>query len=132
MVISQLNLKWINISSLFHYCFQLVCHWYLVEGVSRQMESFREGFEVVFPLSQLSMFYPEELDAVFCGHPTGWDVKTLMECCRPDHGYTAESKAIRYLFQVLSDYTSQEQRDFVQFVTGSPRLPVGGEFVYTV
>uniref|UniRef100_A0A1B6CDK3 E3 ubiquitin-protein ligase n=1 Tax=Clastoptera arizonana TaxID=38151 RepID=A0A1B6CDK3_9HEMI len=105
---------------------KLVCHWYLIEGVSRQMESFREGFESVFPLSQLSLFYPEELDAVFCGHPTGWDVKTLIECCRLDHGYTSESKAVKYLFQVLSNYTSQEQRDFVQFVTGSPRLPVGG------
>lgn len=91
------------------------------------MESFREGFEVVFPLSQLSMFYPEELDAVFCGHPTGWDMKTLIECCRPDHGYSAESQSIRYLFKILSDYCPQEQRDFVQFVTGSPRLPVGGQ-----
>lgn len=104
-------------------------HWYLLEGVNRQMESFREGFEVVFPLQSLAMFYPEELDAIFCGHPTGWDVKTLMECCRPDHGYTSESRAIRFLFQILSEYNPQEQRDFVQFVTGSPRLPVGGIFI---
>ena len=45
----------------------MVCHWLLVEGVSRQMEALREGFETVFPLQQLQMFYPEELDAVFCG-----------------------------------------------------------------
>lgn len=115
----------VTIHNLDDYC-KLVTHWYLIEGVSRQMESFREGFEVVFPLQSLSMFYPEELDAIFCGHPTGWDVKTLMECCRPDHGYTSESRAIRYLFQILSEYNPQEQRDFVQFVTGSPRLPVGG------
>jgi len=38
-----------------------------VEGVNRQMESFREGFETVFPLSHLRMFYPEEMEAVFCG-----------------------------------------------------------------
>lgn len=44
-----------------------MCHWLLVEGVSRQMEALREGFETVFPLQQLQMFYPEELDAVFCG-----------------------------------------------------------------
>ena len=31
------------------------------------MEALREGFEAVFPLQQLHMFYPEELDAVFCG-----------------------------------------------------------------
>lgn len=56
----------------------------------------------------------------------GWDVKTLMDCCRPDHGYTADSRAIRFLFEVLSSYNREEQRMFVQFLTGSPRLPVGG------
>ncbi|KAG8229177.1 hypothetical protein J437_LFUL009894 [Ladona fulva] len=125
---------------------KLVSHWFLVEGVSRQMEALREGFEAVFPLAQLQMFYPEELEAVFCGSSSllpsplagsggslsgnlsstnGWDTKTLMECCRPDHGYTPDSRAIRFLFEILSQYDRDEQRLFVQFVTGSPRLPVG-------
>lgn len=110
---------------------RLVTHWYLYEGVSRQMEALREGFESVFPLHQLRMFYPEELEAVFCGSSQdaiqGWDVKTLMECCKPDHGYTPDSRAIRFLFEVLSCYDREEQRLFVQFLTGSPRLPVGGK-----
>lgn len=115
-----------------HQYISLVNHWLLFEGVSRQMESLREGFESVFPVSNLKMFQPEELEAVFCGSPrdsiSGWDIKTLMDCCRPDHGYTADSKAIRFLFEVLSSYDRDEQRSFVQFLTGSPRLPVGGTF----
>ena len=43
---------------------KLVSHWLLIEGVSGQMESVREGFESVFPLTSLQMFYPEELDQV--------------------------------------------------------------------
>ena len=39
----------------------------LVGGVHRQMESWREGFDIVFPSSSLRMFYPEELEMVFCG-----------------------------------------------------------------
>nr|XP_022913625.1 E3 ubiquitin-protein ligase TRIP12 isoform X2 [Onthophagus taurus] len=113
-----------------HQYVSLVSHWYLYEGVQRQMESLREGFESVFPLQNLRMFQPEELEAVFCGSPrdtvTGWDVKTLMECCRPDHGYNADSRAIGFLFEILSSYDREEQRMFVQFLTGSPRLPVGG------
>ncbi|KAL3281120.1 hypothetical protein HHI36_004342 [Cryptolaemus montrouzieri] len=109
---------------------RLVTHWMLVEGVSRQMESLREGFESVFPLHNLRLFFPDELESVFCGSPkdslSGWDVKTLMECCRPDHGYNADSRAIRFLFEVLSSYEREQQRLFVQFLTGSPRLPVGG------
>lgn len=31
------------------------------EGVRRQMEAFREGFESVFSLSQLKIFYPDEV-----------------------------------------------------------------------
>jgi len=38
-----------------------------VGGVSRQMEAWREGFDSVFPSSALKMFYPEELEMVFCG-----------------------------------------------------------------
>ncbi|XP_047369481.1 E3 ubiquitin-protein ligase TRIP12 isoform X3 [Vespa velutina] len=108
---------------------KLVTHWFLYEGVFRQMEAFREGFESVFPPAQLRLFFPEELEAVFCGHTQGggqWDTKTLLECCRTDHGYTPDSRAIRFLFEVLSKYNSEEQRQFIQFVTGSPRLPVGG------
>ena len=92
------------------------------------MESFREGFESVFSLTRLNMFYAEELEKVFCGSQTAWDPKTLMESFRPDHGYTTDSKAIQSLFEVLSAYTIQEQRDFLRFVTGSPRLPVGGMY----
>lgn len=154
--------------------------------MSRQFESFREGFESVFPLHHLQYFYPEEvsctrpltcsrfvslsafssvnhlcvclsqLDQLLCGSKSEtWDVKTLMECCRPDHGYTHDrytisfysikndhlilylypaykivsvcSRAVRFLFEVLSSFDAEQQRLFLQFVTGSPRLPVGGE-----
>jgi E3 ubiquitin-protein ligase TRIP12 len=119
-----------------HLYVKLVTHWILVEGVSRQMESLREGFESVFPLQNLRVFQPEELEAVFCGSPrdsiAGWDIKTLMECCKPDHGYTPDSRAIRFLFEVLSSYDREEQRMFVQFLTGSPRLPVGGKWTRAV
>lgn len=94
------------------------------------MEAFREGFESVFPPAHLRLFFADELEPVFCGHAQSggkWDPKTLSECCRTDHGYTPDSRAIRFLFQIIAEYSSEEQRQFIQFVTGSPRLPVGGE-----
>ena len=36
----------------------LVSHWMLIEGVSTQMESLREGFNSVFPIVSLQMFFP--------------------------------------------------------------------------
>ncbi|XP_058890460.1 E3 ubiquitin-protein ligase TRIP12-like isoform X2 [Acipenser ruthenus] len=116
----------VNIHNLEEYL-RLVVYWTLNEGVSRQFESFREGFESVFPLQHLQYFYPEELDQLLCGSKSEtWDVKTLMECCRPDHGYTHDSRAVKFLFEILSSFDAEHQRLFLQFVTGSPRLPVGG------
>uniref|UniRef100_A0A674PGD2 E3 ubiquitin-protein ligase n=1 Tax=Takifugu rubripes TaxID=31033 RepID=A0A674PGD2_TAKRU len=101
---------------------RLVVYWTLNEGVSRQFESFREGFESVFPLHHLQYFYPEELEQLLCGSKSEtWDVKTLMECCRPDHGYTHDSRAVRFLFEVMSGFDAEQQRLFLQFCHRQPQ-----------
>lgn len=106
---------------------KLLRHWTLREGVRRQMEAFRSGFEAIVPLHYLRIFYPEELDALFCGSGYQiWDVRMLMDACKTDHGFTHESVQIKYLFEILSSYNADEQRKFLQFITGSPRLPYGG------
>ena len=37
-----------------------------------------------------------------------------------------DSKSVRNLLQVMSELTPPQRRDFLQFVTGSPKLPIGG------
>lgn len=39
-----------------------------------------------------------------------------------------DSKTVKNLLQVMSEYTPAERRDFLQFTTGSPKLPIGGMF----
>uniref|UniRef100_A0A182UFT1 E3 ubiquitin-protein ligase n=1 Tax=Anopheles melas TaxID=34690 RepID=A0A182UFT1_9DIPT len=121
----------VTINNLHQYI-SLVTHWFLAEGVSRQFEALREGFDTVFPMSRLQMFYPEELENVFCGSGIGgtnqqrWDVRMLAESCRTDHGFNQDSPAIQFFYDILATYNRDEQRLFLQFVTGSPRLPTGG------
>ena len=43
---------------------------------------------------------------------------TLSRACSP---------AIEWLFQIMQSFDDLEQRQFLQFVTGSPKLPVGGK-----
>lgn len=106
---------------------KLLRYWTLNEGVRRQMEAFRAGFESIVPLHYLRIFYPEELNSLFCGSGyQPWDVRMLMDACKTDHGFTHESLQIKYLFEILSSYNAEEQRKFLQFITGSPRLPYGG------
>ena len=67
----------VNLDNLASYV-SLVSHWMLVEGVSTQMEAVRDGFNSVFPISSLSMFYHDELDQIFCGTVKtflAWDYK---------------------------------------------------------
>ena len=50
----------------------------------------------------------------------------LSDSCKPDHGYTVDSESVKNLFFIMSEYSEEEQRAFLQFVTGCPRLPIGG------
>lgn len=116
----------VTIDNLENYI-NLVCNWSLNEGVVKQMEAFKDGFNSVFDLTSLKLFYPEELQQLFCGASyKSWDIKMLMDSCKTDHGFTHESRAIRFLFEILSSYDAEKQRKFLQFLTGSPRLPIGG------
>lgn len=51
----------------------------------------------------------------------------LSDAIKADHGYTMESTAVKNLLEVLSEMSMQEKREFLQFTTGSPRLPIGGK-----
>jgi E3 ubiquitin-protein ligase TRIP12 len=50
----------------------------------------------------------------------------LIDSIKADHGYNLDSKSVQNLLQIMSRLTLQERRDFLQFVTGSPKLPIGG------
>lgn len=54
----------------------------------------------------------------------------LTDSIRADHGFNMDSKSVRNLLQVMSELSITERRDFLQFVTGSPKLPIGGEYLF--
>ena len=54
----------------------------------------------------------------------------LLDSVKADHGYSIDSRSVRNLLQILSGFTLLERRDFLQFVTGSPKLPIGGKLTY--
>lgn len=53
-----------------------------------------------------------------------------MDSIKADHGFNMDSKSVRNLLQVMSELTPAERRDFLQFTTGSPKLPIGGELIF--
>ncbi|KAI0887946.1 uncharacterized protein GGS22DRAFT_154627 [Annulohypoxylon maeteangense] len=98
----------------------------LSRGVKRQVEAFRGGFSQVFPYSALSAFTPDELVALFGRVEEDWSLETLMDSIKADHGFNMDSRTVRNLLQTMSELTATQRRDFLQFTTGSPKLPIGG------
>eukprot|EP00761_Pharyngomonas_kirbyi_P012192 gb/GECH01012219.1/.p1 GENE.gb/GECH01012219.1/~~gb/GECH01012219.1/.p1 ORF type:complete len:1516 (+),score=395.49 gb/GECH01012219.1/:1-4548(+) len=103
-----------------------VVHVMLHSGVKHQLESFKKGFSSVFPVESLQVFSVNELEELLFGSFEEWNISTLMEGTSCDHGYSHNSQAINMLFEVLLEMTKSERRMFLRFVTGSPKLPVGG------
>ena len=68
---------------------------------------------------------PENREDTWCTSALGSHSEILSKCSVL-HRYTAESTAIRYFLEVISELDSSDQRRFLRFVTGSPRLPPGG------
>ncbi|KAL1955735.1 hypothetical protein VTO42DRAFT_8133 [Malbranchea cinnamomea] len=98
----------------------------LVSGVKPQLEAFRAGFSQVFPYSALKAFTADELVMLFGQMEEDWSIETLMDSIKADHGFNMDSRTVRNLLETMSQFTLQERRDFLQFVTGSPKLPIGG------
>ncbi|KAF2485435.1 hypothetical protein BDY17DRAFT_293599 [Neohortaea acidophila] len=95
-------------------------------GVQRQVDAFRAGFSQVFPYSALRAFTPDELVMLFGRVDEDWSLETLMDSIKADHGYNLDSRSVRNLLQFMSELSPQTKRDFLQFITGSPKLPIGG------
>ncbi|XP_068639280.1 E3 ubiquitin-protein ligase UPL3-like [Aristolochia californica] len=95
-------------------------------GIMQQIEAFRAGFNQVFDITSLQIFSPHELDYLLCGRRELWEAESLVDHIKFDHGYTAKSPAIVNLLEIMGEFTPEQQRALCQFVTGAPRLPIGG------
>lgn len=99
----------------------------LLSGVKHQFEAFEKGFDQVFPIENLNIFSVEELERLIYGSDESkWEMQTLLENTRCDHGFSHNSPVVQFLLELMTEFNSEEQRKFLLFVTGSPRLPLGG------
>lgn len=105
---------------------ELVISETLGRGIEEQLRAFIEGFSRVFSYENLLILSPDELVNFFGRGEEDWSLETLYRTVNVDHGYTMESPTIHDLLSIMSGFTTQERRLFSQFLTGSPKLPIGG------
>ena len=101
---------------------------YLLIQTKNIVTAFKEGFETVFPIKHLKCFTSVELEEVLCGSETdnNWDSETLENNIHTNHGYTKNSNNYKYLIKFLTSLNALDRKTFILFVTGCPRLPIGG------
>ncbi|WFD28071.1 HECT-type E3 ubiquitin transferase [Malassezia nana] len=109
-----------------HDYIQAIIDMCLAEGIAPQLDAFREGFDGVLPLVALDVFQSKELVTLFGQSQEDWDLATLQRTVVPDHGFTSESSHFQDLLAILASFSLDERRTLLQWLTGSPRLPVGG------
>lgn len=115
----------VNSKNLHDYV-ERVLDYVLGTGIERQLNNFIDGFSKVFPYTSLLLLTPEEI-VQMCGRTKeDWSSETLYSSLVADHGYTMDSATIHDLICVISTFNDQERRLFLQFLTGSPKLPIGG------
>lgn len=98
----------------------------LQSGIESLIRAFRAGFNTIFPVSAMASFTAEELVMLFGNTDEDWSESTLLSAIKPDHGYSSESSTFHDLISIMSSYTLSERREFLQWLTGSPKLPIGG------
>ncbi|WVR06423.1 hypothetical protein IAU60_003454 [Kwoniella sp. DSM 27419] len=98
----------------------------LGSGVAQQVKAFQAGFSMVFPIQDMRIFSPDELGLLFGNADEDWSRETLEQALKADHGYNLDSRSVQNLVEIMTTYDKQERRQFLQFITGAPKLPIGG------
>ncbi|KAK4050250.1 Ubiquitin fusion degradation protein 4 [Microbotryomycetes sp. JL201] len=104
----------------------LVLEWTVSRGVEKPLQEFKSGFSNVFSVRDMQSFTPAELVMLTSALDEDWTVECLTNSTKADHGFTMDSRPVKDLLSIMSEFSMSERREFLSFTTGSPRLPIGG------
>ena len=99
-------------------------HYRLYECIKTQIDAFLQGFHDLVPKNLIKIFDYKELELMISGLPT-IDIEDLKDNVIYKN-YNQHSQVIRWLWEVLEEFKNSERAEFLQFVTGSSKVPVEG------
>ncbi|KAI9319767.1 hypothetical protein BX666DRAFT_1916034 [Dichotomocladium elegans] len=98
----------------------------LNQQIREQTQAFIRGFRAIIPEGWVKVFSPPELQRVISGEDKDFDVVDLRRHTEYQNGYFDQHPIIRSLWQIVEDFSSDEKRAFLKFVTSCPKPPLGG------
>jgi ubiquitin-protein ligase E3 A len=104
----------------------LYVNWKLNQSIQTQFDSFFNGFKMVLSDQQnLNLFRPEELELLICGNPV-FDFEELENYTKYSNGFSKKHSVIINFWECVHEFTQEEKKKFLQFCTGSDRIPIKG------
>jgi E3 ubiquitin-protein ligase HUWE1 len=103
---------------------KLLCAAKMTKNIQAQIEAFKTGFHEMVPAKIVSIFDSKELELLISGLPTVdlEDLKANTEY----HNFTKDSEVIKWFWEVMENFSREERAEFIQFVTGSSKVPIEG------
>jgi E3 ubiquitin-protein ligase HUWE1 len=103
---------------------RLLAHHMMTRAIRAQIESFLDGFYDLVPPELITIFTPTELELLICGLP---DVNVEELRQHTDYRqYRENDLIIIWFWDILRSFSREEKALFLQFVTGTSKVPLGG------
>lgn len=104
---------------------------FLMDGMFRQLHSFKNGFSSVVDGNAFSLFLPEEMQLLLCGsEESKFDVDVLQSVTSytgwSSKAEALESPTVKWFWGYVSGLTFKQQKKVLVFITGSDRVPATG------
>ncbi|CAM9961184.1 unnamed protein product [Ectocarpus fasciculatus] len=103
---------------------QRITHHRMTNSIRGQIEAFLEGFHELVPPELISIFTPQELELLISGLPDV-DLDDLQNNTEYTNFKTTD-KEIQWFWNVLRSFSREDLALFLQFVTGTSKVPLGG------
>lgn len=94
-------------------------------SISPQLHAFRKGFMACLAPKSLHFFSPHTLRNLIEGEQH-ISIPDLRRCARYEEGYSATHASIESFWRIIEQYTQDDRRHLLEFVTASDRVPVTG------
>ena len=99
---------------------------YRTNEFNAQCVAIRNGMSTILPMQRLSLWTWYELEKNVCGD-SSFDLTNLMKHTRYKNGLNKNSKLVIWLWKILESFDVSARQNFLRFVWGRTRLPLGEE-----
>ena len=102
----------------------MMCKAKLYDEIKPQVDNLLEGIYDIVPKYLISIFDYRELELMISGLP---DIDVADMKANTEYvGYSKVSQVIQWFWEIIESFSQSERAEFLQFVTGTSRVPLGG------